>query len=506
MFNNLMMGLQIAIEPFNLFLIAGGTFFGILVGAMPGMHASTVIILFTPITLYLHSIPAFLFSVAIYCGELFGGSITAILFRIPGTAAAIATTFDGYEMTKRGRAGEALIAAIYSSAFGGLLSVFALITIVPFLAKIALGFGPAEFFSLAVMGLSVISAFASKSLLKGTIMALWGLVIATIGMDNMVGVERLTFNFLSLRMGISFIIVLLGILPLAEVFKAITECFREGTKEKEKIRNITNKIKIPSFWFAIENLFKYRITFLKSSLIGTIIGILPGAGGTISSFLSYGEAVRSSKHPEQFGTGAIEGVIAPEAANNASSGGAMVPMLTLGIPGSETTAILLGLLVLHGLRPGPMLLIEAPNLVYSCFIGMIIANIFIIIMGVSMSKVFLKLLQLPKYFIYPGILLLCTIAAFNLRNSWSDVWMLFIFGIIGYFMDKYEWPVAPLVLGMVLGNLLEDSFRRALLIYDGDFFVFFKLPVSAILLIISVIFYLAPFVKMMKKSLNKKNA
>jgi len=499
MLNNLILGLHIAIEPFNLFLIAGGTFLGILVGAMPGMHASTIIILLTPITLFLNSIPAFLFSVAIYCGELFGGSITAILFRIPGTSAAIATTFDGYEMTKRGKAGEALIGAIYSSAIGGLLSVFALIMIVPFLAKIALGFGPAEFFSLAVMGLSVISGFASKSLLKGTIMALWGLILATVGMDRMMGVDRLTFNLLSLRMGISFIIVLLGILPLAEVFKAIAECFKGGTKEKRKFRKVATQIKMPSFWSAMNTLLKYWITFLKSSLIGLIIGILPGAGGTISSFLSYGEAVRCSKYPEKFGTGIVEGVIAPEAANNASSGGAMVPMLTLGIPGSETTAILLGLLVLHGLRPGPMLLIEAPNLVYSCFIGMIIANTFIIIMGVSLSKLFIRLLQLPNYFIYPGIFLLCTIAAFNLRNSWTDVWMLFIFGIIGYFMEKYEWPVAPLVLGMVLGNLLEDSFRRALLIYDGDFFIFFKLPVSAILLMISFIFYLAPFIRMMKK-------
>lgn len=504
MLENLLLGFEYVIIPFNFLCIVIGSLLGIIVGAMPGMHASTVIILLTPLTIYFNSVPAFLLSVAIYCGELFGGSITAILFRTPGTSVAMVTAFDGYEMTKKGKAGEALGVAIYSSAIGGLLSVLAMITIIPFLSKVAIGFGPAEFCALAIMGLSLISCLCQSSHIKGLIMALTGILFATVGLDHITGVERLTFNLPSLRLGINIVIVLLGILPLGEVFKVIIDQIGNKNQKKNVIKNLP-KVKIPSFLNIKNLLLKYKITLLKSSIIGILIGILPGAGGTLATFLSYGEAVRSSKHPEEFGTGTPEGVLAAEAANNASSGGSMIPLLTLGIPGSETTAILLSLLVLHGIKPGPMLLFEAPELVYSSFIGMTISNILIIFMGIGLSGLFLNLLKVHKSYTYSLIFVFCIIAAFNLRNSWTDVWMLFIFGFFGYFLQKYKWPIGPLVLGLVLGNLLEDSFRRALLIYNGDFLIFFKLPISAIMLFIAIGSFLLPIIKLAINKFSKQS-
>jgi len=499
MLHHVWMGLINCLIPHHLFTLFLGVFLGIWVGAIPGISGAIAIAILLPVTFFFTPDVAFVLMVGIYCGTLFGGSISAILFRVPGASTAAATVFDGYELTKKGQSAKALGTAIISSAIGGLFSAAVLIFTAPLIVDVVLAFGPAEYFSLIVFGLSVVGGLIAKSPLKGSIMVLLGLFLSTIGVDYTSGVRRLTFGTTALTSGLEFIPVMMGVFAAGEVFNFIISGIKKEMRVKSGLRA---KVELPTG----KEIRKLVPTWLRGSVIGTMIGALPGAGGTFASFLSYTVESRSSKHPEEFGKGAIEGVAAPEAANNASSGGALIPTLTLGIPGSEITALMLAGLTIHGLQAGPLLFIEQPRFIYTIFMALILANLIMFGMAFPITRVFTKLvISLPKAILYTIILAISLVGAYAIRFDMLDVWTVLIFGVFGYFMRRYRWPEAPLVLGMVLGPMLETNFRNALLYSNRDFTIFFTRPISATFLIIAIFSYMIPFIRSGLKKISQKS-
>ena len=498
MLSNIWMGLANCLVPHHLFTLFLGVFVGIWVGAIPGISGAITIAILLPITFFFTPDLAFILLVGIYCGTLFGGSISAILFRVPGASTAAATIFDGYELTKKGQAGKALGVAILSSALGGLFSAAVLIFTAPLIVNVVLSFGPAEYFSLIVFGLSVVGGLIAKSPLKGSIMVLLGLFLSTIGVDYTSGVRRLTFGTTTLVSGLRFIPVMMGVFAVGEVFNFVISGIKKEMKAESGFRA---KIDLPTG----KEVKRLIPTWIRGSLIGTMIGALPGAGGTFASFMSYTVESKFSKHPEKFGKGVLEGVAAPETANNASSGGALIPTLTLGVPGSEITALMLAGLTIHGLQAGPLLFIEQPRFIYTLFMALILANIIMFVMAFPIARIFTtSLLFLPKKILYTSILVISLVGAYSIRYNVLDVWTVLIFGIFGYFMRRYHWPEVPLVLGMVLGPMLESNFRNALLSSHKDFTIFFTRPISSAFLIIAVSSYVIPIIISLSKKSSKK--
>lgn len=492
--NSIIMGLQTALMPLNFIMIISGTFLGIVVGAIPGLNGPMAIVLLAPFTFTMPFTAGFLMAVGIYCGQLFGGSISAILFKAPGTAVAAATVIDGYEASKCGNAEKALRTAIFSSAIGGLFSLIVLMIFAPILAKFALLFSSAEYFSFAFFGLCVISSAVSEFPLKGLVMMLVGLLLTTVGVDSMSGVVRFTFGYEPFLVGFSMVPVLIGLYPLAEVFTQIVKpTLRDGLSENTvKIKKSLALKLNKKVWNEIWNL---RDIIFRSSIIGTLIGLLPGAGGTTAAFLAYSNARSISKDKNKFGKGCMEGIAAPEAANNASSGGAMIPLLTLGIPGSLTTAVMLGLFIQHGLQPGPLLFLNQKELVYTIFGGLFLSNLLILPGGIYGAKLFSSFLRISPRLIYPTIFVIGITGAFSVRNSYVDIWVAISLAIIGYFFNSYKWPVAPLVVGMVLGKLAESTFRGAMISFNNNALMFFTRPVSAIMLIAAFLSLIWPLMR-----------
>ncbi|MBB6448665.1 putative tricarboxylic transport membrane protein [Geomicrobium halophilum] len=491
MIESLLMGIETVFQPLNLLILFSAVFIGFLGGALPGISGTMLVVILLPITYGFDTTSAFLLLTAIYAATVFSGMISAILFRTPGTPEAVATVFDGYPMAKSGHSSRALGIAIVSSGIGGIFGTLVLIFLTPVLASVALTFSSPEFFGLALLGLTVVASLSAGQLSKGIIGVAFGLFIATIGIDPLSGTQRYTFDMNGLSAGVELIPVLIGLFAVAEVLKK----GRENTKEKQEASN--TKIKI----FEKEIFKKIYRTITRSSLMGTFIGILPGVGATTASMLSYSEAVRWSKNPKKFGKGAPEGIAAPESANNSAAMGALVPLLALGIPGSATTAVLIGAFILHGLQPGPNLLETQSNLVYAIFIGLLIVNTLIIVCSKPFIKLFTKIMNIPYYILGPIILMFCIIGTFAVRNSVFDVWVMLIFGALGYLFTRINFPVAPIVLGVVLGPIAEDEFRRSLQLSGGNWFVFFERPVSAGLIIVAVLFLVYPLIKkLFKKS------
>ncbi|MDR1621870.1 MAG: tripartite tricarboxylate transporter permease [Synergistaceae bacterium] len=466
-----------------------GSAFGITIGALPGLNASMGVALLLPLTYGMAPLPAVVMLLSIYCGAIYGGSITAILLRTPGTTAAACTVFDGYEMAQNGEPGRALSMAATASFIGGIFSVIVLVFLSPPLARMALMFGPAEYFALCFFGLSIITSLSTDNMIKGLVSAVAGLLLGTVGIDIVTGVSRFTFDMPELLNGVSFIPVLIGLFAVSQVLVT----YEKGTDDlggaKQKISGVT---------ISWKDLRDCSGTIARSSVIGTIVGILPGAGATMASFISYNEARRWSKHPELYGKGFIEGIAAPESANNAATGGAMVPLLSLGIPGSETTAVLIGAFMIQGLRPGPLLFRENPQLIYGLFAGMVLANIAFFVLGMLGSKLFAQVTKIPNRILLPVILLFASIGSFAESNSLTDVFLMYFFGVVGYFMRKFEFPVAPLVLALVLGPMAESNLRRALIISAGNWSTFATRPISAVLLLIGFLTLIMPFVRMVK--------
>lgn len=493
MFEDLLTGITTVIQPIHLIALFLGVLIGFVGGATPGISGTMLVIILIPITYGMDPVPAFLILTSIYASAVFSGAISAILFRTPGTPEAIMTVLDGYPMAQRGEAGKALGWAIFSSALGGLVGTIILVFLTPVLANIALKFSAAEYFAIAFLGLTVVAALAGKQLIKGIIGALFGLFIATIGIDAMSGVHRFTFGTTQFSAGVDFIPILIGLFAVAEIFRQA----QEDHAMKEKVKYVASKL--PS----VKEFGRLIPTFARSSLLGTFIGILPAAGATTAAMLSYSEAVRWSKHPEKFGTGIPEGIAAPESANNAAAMGALVPLLALGIPGSATTAVILGAFILHGIQPGPMLMINETDLVYAIFIGCFVSIIFILVLSRPFIAMFSQALKVPYTLLGPLIMMFCILGTFSVRNNVFDLWIMLLFGVLGYFLDKAKFPIAPIVLGVVLGPIAEEQFRRAVQMSGGDFTVFMTRPISAVLIIIAV---LSLFLPMLQSYLKKRKA
>lgn len=490
---NILSSVIYVLEPFNIMLIILGTAFGIICGTLPGVSSSMAIVLALPFTYAMPPVSSIVLLVAVYIGGACGGSISAILLRTPGTPEAVATTFDGYPMAMRGEAGKALGLAVSASSFGGIFSAVGMVLAAPLLAAVALKFQSAEYFALALLGLSCITSLGAKNQMKAILSALLGLLLATIGLDPINGTERFTFNQGFLMNGISYIPVMIGSFAIAEVYKNIEKINLDSCNDMITSQKVSLEI------MKFREMAKMWAVFIKSSIIGTIIGIIPAAGGSIASLVSYGEAMKSSKHPELFGKGAPEGIIAPESANNAAVGGSMVPTLVLGIPGSPTTAVIMAAFMIQGLQPGPLLLKQQPILLYSVFFGIIFSSLLLFVVGRFITREFAHILKLPYPMLGTLIIALGVVGAYSLNNSFYDVLIMFIFSLVGYLFEKYKYSTSALILGLILGGIMENSLRKQLIISDGRWVDFITRPVSLAILIISLVAFLSPLIDVWRK-------
>lgn len=463
---------------------------GIIVGSLPGLSATMTVALLVPVTFGMDPVAGLIMLTAIYTSAVYGGSISAILIHTPGTPAAAATSLDGYQMTKKGQGGKAIGISTISSMIGGTISAIALLFLAPPLAKISLMFSAPEYFLLAVFGLTIIGSLAGKSMAKGLASGVLGLLIGVIGVDILTGYPRFTFGFISLESGVSLVPALIGLFSLSQVL-ILAE--NKGKKQEQTVMGeIKGKI-LPT----LREFKSLLVTILRSSGLGIFVGILPGAGGDVGSWVGYNEAKRFSKDKEKFGTGCPEGVAAPEAANNAVTGGALIPLLTLGIPGSSTTAVLLGGLMIQGLVPGHGLFTENANITYSLILGFLLANILMGIIGLLGAKFFIKASGVSEKLLMPVIIGLCVVGSFAIHNNIFDVWVMIAFGLIGYLMRKTGFHPAPVILGMILGPIAENGLRQSMLMAKGDLLTYYLTrPICLVLLALIVLSLLSPvFVK-----------
>jgi len=469
----------------NLFFSAIGVMVGIIFGSIPGLTATMGVALFLPFTFNLYIVPSMALLLGIYVGGIYGGSISAILIKTPGTPASAATVLDGYPLNKKGKAYDALSMAIIASFTAGIISSVLLILISPQLARIALKFGPSEYFAVALFGLSMVASLSAKNFLKGMLSVLVGLLLSTIGIDAITGTMRCTFGSVNMAGGLDLISSLIGLFAISEVFEKFEESIRKK-RALGKIRKVTGNF----VSFAI--LKKNALNILRSSIIGTFVGVIPATGSSIGSWLSYNEAKRASKHPEEFGKGSFEGLAASEAGNNGVTGGALVPLLTLGVPGDVVTAVMLGALMIQGLTPGPMLFKNHPDVVKSIYVMLIIGNIFMLVWGLVAIRFFVKILKVPVNILMPLILMLCFVGAYAINNNIFDMKVALVLGVIGWLFNKVAIPTPPMLLGIILGPIVEFNFRRAMTISQNDLMIFINRPISLIFIIISIFSFIWP--------------
>jgi putative tricarboxylic transport membrane protein len=481
---SVLMGFQVAMQPWNLLFCFIGVVIGTLVGVLPGLGPAAAITLLLPATFHVTPVSAIIMLGGIYYGAMYGGSTTSILVNTPGEAASVVTCLDGYQMARKGRAGAALGISAIGSFIAGTLGVVGLMLAAPPLAEMALKFGPPEYFSLMILGLTILTFLSSGSMWNALLMASVGLFLGCIGVDPLVGMTRFTFDIVELSDGIGLVPVVMGLFGIAEVLLNVEEAMDRDifvTKIKKVLPTL--KDLIDSFW-----------PIVRGTILGFFLGILPGGGAAIASFVSYAVEKRVSKHPEQFGQGAIAGVAGPESANNSATAGAFIPLLTLGIPANAVMAILLGALMIHGMQPGPALISEHPDLFWGVITSMYLGNLMLLILNLPMIGIWVKILKVPYPILFPVILLFCLIGAYSLNNSTTEVLMMILFGIVGYLFRKFKYEGAPLVLALVLGPIMETSMRRSLMLSYGDPMIFFTRPISATLLGISFLLLILPLV------------
>ncbi len=472
-------------QPAVLLSTLGGVVMGIAFGAMPGLTSTMGVCLLMPLTFGMDAAPGLLMLIGIFCGALYGGSITACLINTPGTPSAAATVLDGYPMTLRGEAGRALGISTVSSFGGGIISGVIMILIAQRLAMISLRFSAPETFALAFFGLSIIASISGKNLVKGLMAGCMGILLSMIGIDNITAFSRFNFGSVFLMKGLSFIPVLVGLFALSQCFITCEELFVERPKPKKTRNPIPSKA----------DLKRIIPTIIRGGLTGTFIGIIPGAGGDISAFISYDMERRFSKHPEKFGTGLPEAIAAPESSNNGTTGGALIPLLTLGIPGDANTAIMLGALQMHNMTPGPSLFLTKLADVHTIFAGFMLANVFVLALGLLGQGMFVKIVSIPKRILVPVIMVMCAVGSFSINNNFADVLVMFIAGVVGYFLTKGGFPLSPIVLALILGQMCEGNFRRSLVMSKGSYAIFFQRPICAMFLILGTAAIIWPLVK-----------
>ncbi len=479
----LLQGLAACFVPYTFLMMVLASIFGMVVGALPGMTASMGIILILPFLYYMPKDVALLMMAAMFCSANFGGAISAILINTPGTPSASATVLDGYPLTRQGKAGKALGMSMIASFVGGLFSAICLLLIAPQLARFALQFQAADYFSLSLFGLAIMAAASGKNIVKGLVAGWIGLLVSTVGIDSIVGVSRFTFGIPSLMAGFNLLPVLIGVFAVAQVLE-------DSEAKQGELQIIRQDLK--GIWPTWKEMRSVWRALVVGCVIGIIIGVIPGAGGAIACFLAYNEARRWSKRKDLFGKGSLEGVAAPECANNATTGGDMVPMLTLGVPGDVVTAVMLGALMLIGVRPGPLLFLEQPLLIYTLLAGFIVMQAVSLVLGMLSIKASVRILSIPNTILMPAIVVLCMVGVFTISNQLYDVFVALGFGVLGYFMKKLQYPGAPLVLGVILGPLAEDNLNRALLVSGNDWSILVRRPISAVFLALAVISIAAP--------------
>ncbi|SMH47196.1 tripartite tricarboxylate transporter permease [Azospirillum agricola] len=484
-FGMLMNGVAtLAANPMALLLSLVGVALGIIIGALPGLTATMGVAILLPFTFGMDPVSGLLMISGVFFGGVYGGSVTAILLKIPGTPAAAATAMDGFELTKKGMAGVALGTATLSSFLGGMASILVLIFLAPVLAGFALEFSASESFALAVFGLSIIASISGKSVVKGLIAGFLGLLIATVGLDPMGGFPRFTGGYTEL-FNVPFIPVMIGLFAAAEAFKSL-----EDPKVRLGMAAALGRIIPP--WATYKALLG---VVSRSSVLGIVIGIIPGAGSDIAAYVAYNEARRFSKTPENYGKGELGGVAACEAGANGCTGGALLTMLTLGIPGDAVTAVMLGALTLQGLQPGPLLFKEHADLVFTLFAGMIFCYVGMLVLGLGSLRFMGRILQMPKSVLTPVILALCVVGTYAINNSLFDIGIMLAAGVAGYFMQKWDFPASPVVLALIMGPMAEANFRRALSLSGGSYDFLYSRPITAILLTVAILTMLLPLVK-----------
>jgi putative tricarboxylic transport membrane protein len=493
---SLLYGFSISLTPLNLLYCALGVLLGTLVGVLPGIGPLGGITLLLPTTFGMEPISAIIMLAGIYYGAMYGGSTTSILVNIPGEAASVVTCFDGYQMARQGRAGPALAIAAIGSYVAGTLSVLGLMFLAPVLARAALQFGPPEQFSLMVLGLIILAYMGTGSVLKALMMIVLGLTLAMVGIDHLSGFTRFTHGHIALGDGVSFLAVAMGLFGIAEILINL-----EQTVIPEVI-----KPKLATLLPTREDLKRSLGPIVRGSGVGFLIGILPGAAHIISTFVSYAMEKRLSKHPEKFGTGQIEGVAGPEAANNAATGGAMIPFLGLGIPSTAATATMMVALLIHGVKPGPLLMEQHPEVFWGLVGSMYIGNTMLLILNLPLVGLFVNLLRVPYHFLFPAILLICFVGVYSVNLSGTDLWIMAIFGVAGYLLRKLAFDPSPIVLALVLGPMMEQALRQALIMSRGEFGIFLNRPIAAGMLAAAAMLLLFHLFEVVRRARRRANA
>ncbi len=487
---NLAVGFVNALAPLNLAMILLGLAIGIVAGALPGITMLNSIVLVLPFTYVMGIVPALLLMIGVYCGGVFGGSITGILFNIPGDPMNVPTTWEGYRLSRKGQTRYALGLAIMSSAFGGLVSALFLAFFAPPFARFALGFSTVEFFSVVLFGLASVAVLGQSSMPAALVSLFAGVFLGTIGTEAQYGVERFTFGVPFLTTGVDFVTVLIGLFAIGEVLEQVVSRQREAAPESPSGHAVP---RLP-----LLDLWPLRGPLLRGTAVGIAVGGLAGAGATVSSFVSYGFEKQLSREPELFGTGHAGGLVASESSVNGSTGGAMIHLLTLGIPGSAATAVMMGAFLIHGIQPGPLLFTKQPEQVYTIIAGMILANVAMIALGYLAAMSFALLMRVPAPILNTFIVVFCFLGGYALRNDLADVWLTMLFGVLGFFMRRYDLPIPPFVMGIILGPMAEQYFLTSMVSHQNDLTVFVTRPVSAVVLLLALSLVTWPFLRRLR--------
>jgi putative tricarboxylic transport membrane protein len=484
MLENILNGFIHCFMPLNMFMMTFGLLVGMIFGALPGFTATMGVAVLVPLTYWVPPEVGLNLLSAIFCGALYGGSITAILLRIPGTPASVPTSFDGFALTQKGQPERALGMSTFASSIGGFLSALALMFFAPILAMAALRFGPPELMALAIFGLSVVSILSPSSLAKGLVACFIGLIMGVVGQDPLHGYPRLTYGQYQLLGGFPLVPVLIGLFSIPPAIE-----MAEQLIVNKRIDRVFGSLLV-----SFEDFKRCCWTIIRSSLIGIGIGIIPAAGPDIAAFVAYNDEVRRSKNPERFGKGEIEGVAAPEAANNGCTGGSLIPLLTLGIPGSPPAAIFLGALFIHGLRPGPMIFNTRPEIGYTVLAGFVIINILMYFIGLGFCRLARDVVRVPQNILAPVIVVLTVVGSYAIGTNMFDVWVMFIAGLIGYGMQRTGYPLSPICLALILGPMLESEMTRTNMMFHGNWFLFYTRPIAALMLVMSLIMFFWPWI------------
>jgi putative tricarboxylic transport membrane protein len=488
---NLGQGFLVSLSLANLWYCFIGVFMGTFVGVLPGLGPTATIALLMPLTLKLQAVQAIIMLAGIYYGAMYGGSSTSILVNIPGEAASVVTCLDGYQMAKQGRAGPALGIAAFASFIAGTIATFMLALLAPPIANVALKLGPPEYFALVCVGLVAVTFLSQGSMVKSMTMIFLGLTLSTVGRDLVTGFPRFTYGIFELEEGLDFIAIIMGLFGICEILINIESSITEGREIYQK--RITGLLPSRKDWVLSVG------PILRGSILGFFLGVLPGGGAVLGSFASYATEKKLAQNPQSFGQGAIQGVAGPEAANNAASQGAFIPLLTLGIPSNSVMAMLVGVLMIHGVQPGPLMMSKSPDLFWGVITSMYLGNIFLLILNLPLIGLWVRMLRVPYAILFPLILMFCIIGTYSLNNRNFEIYLMLVFGIIGYTLRKLGFESAPLILAFILGPMIEDKLRQSLLIFNGDLSIFFRRPIALAFIMTALLLIFLQFLPLFRK-------